>query len=103
MGRKPDLTLVQPDTTGNQPPRSLGKSGTNLWRTLTAHYRFDDIGGIEMLAQLCGADRCSQGIGHSNVMNSRRLIASSEAQDRAEADISSVWKVRPQGHCRPSL
>jgi hypothetical protein len=36
-----------------------------------------------MLAQLCGADRCSQGIGHSNVMNSRRLIASSEAQDRA--------------------
>jgi hypothetical protein len=56
MGRKPPpLTLVGPDTTGTQPPRTLGKSGGNLWRTLTANYRFDDVGGLELLTQLCGA------------------------------------------------
>jgi hypothetical protein len=29
--------------------------GATLWRTLTSHYRFDDVGGLEMLTQLCGA------------------------------------------------
>jgi hypothetical protein len=55
MRRKPDLTIVEPDTNGTQPPCTLGKPGVTLWRTLTANYHFEDAGGIEMLAQLCGA------------------------------------------------
>lgn len=55
MARKPALTLVEPGATGAQPPSTLGKSGATLWRTLTSHYCFDDVGGLEMLTQLCGA------------------------------------------------
>jgi hypothetical protein len=51
MARKPALTLVEPGATGAQPPPTLGKSGATLWRTLTSHYRFDDVGGLEMLTQ----------------------------------------------------
>jgi hypothetical protein len=37
------------------PPRPLGTHGTALWGKVQAEYRITDIGGIETLAQICGA------------------------------------------------
>src|SRR5262245_59099071 len=55
MPKKPALTVVEPALTADQPPRNLGQTGTNLWRSITSAYRIDDVGGIEMLLQLCSA------------------------------------------------
>ncbi len=60
---KPPLTLVQPDATGvppgAQPPRPLGHHGRAVWDRVQAEYAITDSGGIELLAQICGAvDRC---------------------------------------------
>jgi hypothetical protein len=55
---KPPLTLVGTGSTGNQPPRKLGKHGGALWSSVMSEYRIDDIGGIEVLTQACqAADR----------------------------------------------
>jgi len=37
------------------PPRELGVHGQKLWGAVQAEYRITDIGGIETLAQICGA------------------------------------------------
>ena len=55
MTKKPKLTLVRPSTTGQAPPRALGKHGLTLWRDVTTAYVVTDVGGIELLAQACAA------------------------------------------------
>jgi hypothetical protein len=55
MGKKPSLTVVESALTANPPPRNLGATGTNLWREVTGAYDISDVGGIEMLLQLCSA------------------------------------------------
>lgn len=58
---KPPLTLVGPDTTTNQPPRTLGKHGRSLWDRIQFEYDVSDAAGIEMLAQACsGLDLAEQ-------------------------------------------
>ena len=57
MGKKPNLSVVNPATTGIQPPFTLGKHGRSLWDRIQAEYDVTDSGGVEMLAQACaGAD-----------------------------------------------
>jgi hypothetical protein len=56
MSRKPPLTLVDPNATGAKPPRPLSGEGMALWRRVTAAYRIDDEGGIELLVQSCEAE-----------------------------------------------
>ena len=52
----PALKIVDSSTeTGSQPPRKLGAHGLNLWRAITSEYDISDIGGIEILAQICAA------------------------------------------------
>ena len=55
MTKKPKLTLVSPSTTGQRPPRELGKHGLKLWRDVVTAYHVEDVGGIELLAQACAA------------------------------------------------
>jgi|SRR6516164_4748612 hypothetical protein len=50
---KQALTLVDPTSTGVQPPRKLGKHGRSLWDALQAEYGINDRAGIELLAQAC--------------------------------------------------
>ncbi len=50
---KPPLALVDPDTTGDTPPRKFGRAGLSLWNAITCGYQVDDAGGIELLAQAC--------------------------------------------------
>jgi hypothetical protein len=52
---KSSLTLVNPAATTTQPPRPLGTHGTALWMAVTAEYRVEDAGGVEMLTQACEA------------------------------------------------
>jgi hypothetical protein len=40
-------------TTG--PPRKFGPAGTALWNRIQADFSVEDAGGIELLAQACGA------------------------------------------------
>jgi P27 family predicted phage terminase small subunit len=62
MGKKPRLTVIGPSaTTGDGPPTTLGKAGTNLWRSVMAEYQIVDSGGLSMLEQACAArDRISE-------------------------------------------
>jgi hypothetical protein len=49
--KKPSrLTVV-----GNapNPPRKLGAAGESLWFRVQSEYRIDDIGGVELLMQIC--------------------------------------------------
>jgi hypothetical protein len=55
MAKKPKLTLVAPASTGQRPPRSLGRHGLKLWNAVTTAYHVEDVGGIELLAQACAA------------------------------------------------
>jgi hypothetical protein len=59
---KPKLKLVSSSPpTGQQPPRALGKHGTDLWRNITDEYNISDAGGIEILALICQAlDRAEE-------------------------------------------
>lgn len=63
---KPPLTLVGPDVTSRQPPRSLGQYGLRLWQTVLGAYAIDDVGGIELLCLACQAldraERCRESI-----------------------------------------
>jgi hypothetical protein len=52
---KKSLTVVGTPTSGPQPPRKLGKYGRRLWDRVHRDYRLEDVGGLEMLAQVCGA------------------------------------------------
>jgi hypothetical protein len=59
--KKPPLSVVEPASTDQRPPkppRKLGEHGGKLWRSVTSEYPVEDIGGIELLAQACaGLDR----------------------------------------------
>jgi P27 family predicted phage terminase small subunit len=48
-------TGSKPATNGTQPPRKLGKHGTDLWRRITHEYDISDAGGIELLTLICQA------------------------------------------------
>src|SRR5262245_18166173 len=53
-----NLHLVTPDSTGadaSSIPTGLGDHGRSLWSTVMAEYQGDDIGGREMLFQVCAA------------------------------------------------
>jgi hypothetical protein len=50
---KPPLTVVGPSTNG--PPCKLGHRGMALWNAVMNAYRIEDIGGLEMLGQICAA------------------------------------------------
>jgi hypothetical protein len=52
---KPPLTLVSSTSTDSPPPHTLGEHGRALWEAIMAEYRIEDRGGIELLAQACGA------------------------------------------------
>ncbi len=57
MAKKPPLSLFGPDATGLEPPFSLGKFGSALWRRIQAEYDVSNSAGVEVLAQACaGAD-----------------------------------------------
>jgi len=51
----PALSIASPDATGGSPPRELGQHGRQLWDALQREYGIADRGGIELLAQACGA------------------------------------------------
>lgn len=55
MTKKPPLTLVGSTATGTQPPRKLGAHGETLWNAVMSEYSITDIGGVEILAQICAA------------------------------------------------
>ena len=58
----PPLTIVGPTTvTQDSPPATLGKTGTDLWRTIMSEYAIEDGGGREILLQGCSAaDRAAE-------------------------------------------
>ena len=51
----PALSVVPPNAIGGPPPRDLGPHGRELWDAILKEYRITDRGGIELLAQACGA------------------------------------------------
>ena len=55
MPKNPTLSLVSPNAIGGAPPRDLGRHGRALWDAVHKEYRVTDRGGIELLAQACGA------------------------------------------------
>jgi hypothetical protein len=58
---KTDVVRKQQSRSTTQPPRQLGRQGLALWNAVMAEYSIDDIGGIEVLAQICAAlDRAQQ-------------------------------------------
>jgi hypothetical protein len=55
MAKKPELTVVNPDSCVVQPPRRLGKYGASLWTRVQSEYGITDVGGVEIWAQACAA------------------------------------------------
>lgn len=56
--KSPSLAIVTSATTGIQPPRPLGQHGAAFWARVMAEFAITDVGGVEILAQLCaGIDR----------------------------------------------
>jgi hypothetical protein len=55
VAKKLTLTVVEPGAIGIVPPRKLGKAGATLWAAVQKEYGITDIGGTELLAQICGA------------------------------------------------
>jgi hypothetical protein len=53
---KPPFSIVSGETTSISPPRPLGQQGRALWDRVQREYRLEDVGGIEILAQICGAE-----------------------------------------------
>ena len=49
------LKLIAPVATGPSPPRKLGEHGGALWSRVMTDYQIADAGGVELLAQACGA------------------------------------------------
>ena len=52
---RPPFSLIDPASTGISPPRKLGHHGLSLWNSIQSAYRIDDVGGIELLTQVCAA------------------------------------------------
>jgi hypothetical protein len=58
MAKTPEKTqfsLVTSETSVPPPPRPLGPHGMALWDAVQREYGIRDRGGIELLAQACGA------------------------------------------------
>ena len=53
---KPPLSIVANETTTISPPRPLGTHGRALWDRVQREYHIDDVGGVEILAQICAAE-----------------------------------------------
>src|SRR5262245_9896990 len=53
--KNPSLIARRPTDDVTPPPRKLGETGMNLWRSIQSSYAIDDAGGIEMLLQICEA------------------------------------------------
>jgi hypothetical protein len=51
---RPPFSIVSPETAGS-PPRDLGRHGRALWDAVQREYGISDRGGVELLAQACGA------------------------------------------------
>jgi len=70
MTKKTPLKIVKTDVPSKkggtpsfsaQPPRQLGKQGLTFWNAVMHEYSIEDIGGVEVLAQICAAlDRAEQ-------------------------------------------
>jgi len=57
----PPLSIVSGAKVGVEPPRPLGRHGHALWQRVQAEYGITDVGGVELLAQVCQAeDRAEQ-------------------------------------------
>jgi hypothetical protein len=52
---QPSLTVVSPDFSIPTPPIKLGDAGQSLWNRIQTEYAITDAGGVELLAQICGA------------------------------------------------
>jgi hypothetical protein len=52
---KPRFTVVSDVGTGLEAPSGLGTAGTAFWRRVQAEYGISDVGGVELLTQICGA------------------------------------------------
>jgi hypothetical protein len=59
FSRKPSrLTVVE---NAPNPPRKLGPAGESLWNRVQSEYRIEDVGGVEILMQICLAqDRAEE-------------------------------------------
>jgi hypothetical protein len=51
--RNPNLTVLESVVSPIPPPRKLGEAGTNLWNSIQSEYVVADVGGIELLMQVC--------------------------------------------------
>jgi hypothetical protein len=53
MARKPQLTLVKPNSTALNPLRKLGRHGRAFWAEVQSEYAITDRAGCELLQQAC--------------------------------------------------
>jgi len=60
---KPPFTIVSGETAGVSPPRPLGTPGRALWDRVQREYRIEDVGGLEILAQICAAQDRLEALG----------------------------------------
>jgi hypothetical protein len=60
---KPPLSLVSTETAGISPPRPLGTHGRALWDRVQREYHIDDVGGLEILTQICAAEDRLEALG----------------------------------------
>jgi hypothetical protein len=60
---KPPFSIVSGETTTISPPRPLGAPGRALWDRVQREYAIRDVGGLEILAQICAAQDRLEGLG----------------------------------------
>jgi P27 family predicted phage terminase small subunit len=53
---RPPFSIVSDERTGISPPRPLGSDGKALWDRVQREYAISDVGGVEILAQICAAE-----------------------------------------------
>jgi hypothetical protein len=107
----PRFTVLSGDGT----PSSLGPAGSAFWRRVQAEYGIHDIGGLQLLDQICGAIDRIESLGAAIAADGPTLRSrggvvrahpalQSELQNRAFVARSlerlgiSVEPVKPQGH-----
>jgi hypothetical protein len=52
---KPPFSIVSGTAGPVPPPRPLGQHGSALWQRVQSEYRITDVGGAEILSQICSA------------------------------------------------
>jgi hypothetical protein len=52
---KPPFSIVSGETVGISPPRPLGSHGAALWDRIQREFAIADVGGLELLCQICQA------------------------------------------------